>query len=201
MRRSPRDRCCEEIGGTACRARPCVREKGNGHASAGCDGFAARCDRGDRSDDRRDAASARLRCAAARVEDASDIEDFDAVILGSAVYLGKWLEPAREFVETHAEELASRRLWLFSSGPLGDPARPDAEHAVDVHDVLDRIGPCQHRVFSGRLDRDLLGFGERAVTRMVHAPSGDFRDWSSIRAWANAIASALLCLRDRTPAP
>jgi menaquinone-dependent protoporphyrinogen oxidase len=136
---------------------------------------------------------------ASRVEDASDIEDFDGVILGSAVYMGKWLEPARAFVDAHAEELATRRLWLFSSGPLGDPAKPDDEHAVDVHDVLDLIGPCEHRVFSGRLDRDRLGFGERTVTRLVHAPSGDFRDWSSIRAWANAIASSLLCVRDRTP--
>jgi menaquinone-dependent protoporphyrinogen oxidase len=137
---------------------------------------------------------------AVRVEEASDIEAFDAVVVGSAVYMGKWLTAARAFVDVHAEELAARSVWLFSSGPLGDPGKPDDEHAVDVHDVLDRIGPCEHRLFSGKLDRDRLGFGERAVTRVVHAPSGDFRDWSSIRAWANAIASSLLCLQDRTPA-
>jgi menaquinone-dependent protoporphyrinogen oxidase len=134
-----------------------------------------------------------------RVEDASDVGSFDAVILGSAIYMGKWLEPARAFVDAHAGELATRQTWLFSSGPLGNPAKPDDEHAVDVHDVLERIGPCEHRVFRGKLDAERLGFGERAVTRMVHAPRGDFRDWSSIRAWANSIASSLLCLQDRTP--
>ena len=134
-----------------------------------------------------------------RVEDASNVESFDGVVLGSAVYMGRWLEPARAFVHAHADELASRRLWLFSSGPLGDPATPGAEHTVDVHDVLDLIGPCEHRMFSGKLDRDGLGLGERIVTRAVHAPSGDFRDWSSIRGWANSIASSLLCLQDRTP--
>jgi menaquinone-dependent protoporphyrinogen oxidase len=134
----------------------------------------------------------------ARVEDTSDIEGFDAIILGSAVYMGRWLEPARTFVDAHAEELGRRPSWLFSSGPLGDPGKPD-DHAVDVQEMLERIGPCEHRLFRGKLDRDRLGFGERTVTRMVHAPSGDFRDWSSIRAWANSIASSLLCLQDRTP--
>jgi menaquinone-dependent protoporphyrinogen oxidase len=135
----------------------------------------------------------------ARVEDTSDIERFDAVILGSAVYMGRWLEAARTFVDGHAEELARRPSWLFSSGPLGDPGKPEDDHAVDVQDMLERIVACEHRLFRGKLDRDRLGFGERTVTRMVHAPSGDFRDWSSIRAWANSIASSLLCLQDRTP--
>jgi menaquinone-dependent protoporphyrinogen oxidase len=134
-----------------------------------------------------------------RIQDASDIDRFDAVIVGSGIYMGRWLEPARTFVDAHAEELATRPSWLFSSGPLGDPGKPDDDHAVDVQEMLERIGACEHRLFRGKLDRDLLGFGERTVTRLVHAPSGDFRDWSSIRAWANSIASSLLCLRDRTP--
>lgn len=134
-----------------------------------------------------------------RVDEASDVERFDAVILGSAIYMGRWLEPARAFVDAHAEELATRPTWLFSSGPLGDPGKPDDEHAVDVHDLLERIGPSEHRVFRGKLDGQRLGFGERAVTRLVHAPRGDFRDWVSIRAWANSIASSLLVLQDRTP--
>ena len=34
--------------------------------------------------------------------------------------------------------------------------------------------------------------GERIVTRAVHAPEGDFRDWEDIRAWARGIAESLL---------
>ena len=56
-----------------------------------------------------------------RVEEVADMSGYDAVVLGSAVYIGKWLEPARQFAVDHAAELAMRPTWLFSSGPLGDP--------------------------------------------------------------------------------
>ena len=60
------------------------------------------------------------------LEEVSDLGRYDAVVLGSAVYLGRWLEPALRFVERHADELAERKTWLFSSGPIvGDPPRPD----------------------------------------------------------------------------
>ena len=51
---------------------------------------------------------------------------FDAVVLGSAVYAGRWLEPAREYAAAHAEALRDRPVWLFSSGPIGEPPFPPA---------------------------------------------------------------------------
>ncbi|HLG90671.1 MAG TPA: flavodoxin domain-containing protein, partial [Candidatus Saccharimonadales bacterium] len=50
------------------------------------------------------------------IETDSDIASYDAIVLGSAVYHGNWLKSARDFVDKHAEELASRPTWLFSSG-------------------------------------------------------------------------------------
>ena len=52
------------------------------------------------------------------------VEEFDAVILGSAVYLGQWMKPARDLAERSAGAMASRPVWLFSSGPVGEPAKP-----------------------------------------------------------------------------
>jgi menaquinone-dependent protoporphyrinogen oxidase len=122
-----------------------------------------------------------------RVEDA-DLRGADAVVLGSAIYMGRWLEPARRFAEAHASELRELPTWLFSSGPLGDPPKPDD---LDLHDLPQLVGAREHRVFSGKLERDALGVGERLVTRVVHAPYGDFREWEQVRAWADAIAAAL----------
>ena len=57
---------------------------------------------------------------------------FDAVLVGSAVYVGRWLEPARTWVSAHAASLRTRPFWLFSSGPIGEPPfPPDEPH--DVH--------------------------------------------------------------------
>jgi menaquinone-dependent protoporphyrinogen oxidase len=41
------------------------------------------------------------------------------VVLGSAVYVGRWLEAGACFVEEQADELAARPVWLFSSGRPG----------------------------------------------------------------------------------
>jgi menaquinone-dependent protoporphyrinogen oxidase len=120
----------------------------------------------------------------------ADLDEFRAVIVGSAVYVGKWLPEARRFVERHADELRRRPVWFFSSGPLGDPPKP-AEDPVDVAPMTELVGARGHRLFTGNLDREQLGFGERAVTRMVGAPYGDFRPWAEIRAWADEIAGAL----------
>ena len=47
-----------------------------------------------------------LEASVAQPEGVDDIEAYDAVVLGSGVYAGHWLKPARELVERHAGELA-----------------------------------------------------------------------------------------------
>jgi menaquinone-dependent protoporphyrinogen oxidase len=120
----------------------------------------------------------------------TDPEAYDAVVLGSAIYAGRWLEAARAFADRHAVALAKRPTWLFSSGPIGDPPMPPGE-VPEALALVDRIGAHAHRSFRGRLDRRRLGFLERTVTRALKAPDGDFRDLDEIRAWADEIAADL----------
>jgi menaquinone-dependent protoporphyrinogen oxidase len=128
------------------------------------------------------------------VKDIDDIEDlgrYDAHVLGSAVYVGQWLASARHFVEANANALSAAPAWLFSSGPLGDPLKPDEEHAVNVDEIVAKTAARDHRLFAGKLDKGRLGFGERAVVLAVRAADGDYRDWDEIRAWAKGIADAV----------
>jgi menaquinone-dependent protoporphyrinogen oxidase len=115
----------------------------------------------------------------------------DAVVIGSAIYMGGWLPEARQFVERNWLRLAGVPTWLFSSGPLGhnDP-QPNGELA-QLQTLLARTGAREHRMFVGRLDRRLLSLGERLIASLVKAPQGDFRDWAAIRAWARDLAAAL----------
>jgi hypothetical protein len=46
-------------------------------------------------------------------------------VLGSAIYGGRWLEPARRLIEQRSGKLAARPTWLFSLGPLGEPPQPE----------------------------------------------------------------------------
>jgi menaquinone-dependent protoporphyrinogen oxidase len=131
-----------------------------------------------------------------------DVEPYDAVVLGSAVYAGHWLEPARRFVAQNRAALAARPVWLFSSGPVGEVPMPTGDPA-DVAQLREQTGAREHRVFAGRIDKAQLGLGERVIVRAVGAREGDFRPWAEIEAWAAGIALSLRAaapVREAVPA-
>ena len=128
-----------------------------------------------------------------RPEDVRDLDEYDAVIIGSAVYAGHWIEPATTFVDTHKAALRERAVWVFSSGPVGDPPKPqeDPMKSADIKRIVRAVGARDHHVFAGRLNHDELSFVERAVVKAVHTGDGDFRDWSDVRDWTDEIARTL----------
>ena len=124
----------------------------------------------------------------------ADPAGYDAVVLGSAVYAGHWLEPAAAFVHGHAEELRGRPVWLFSSGPLGDPGTSLERRMAAVSPGVELAQACgarEHRAFGGKLARDDLSPLQRLGTRVVGGLVGDWRPWEEIQAWAGAIADQL----------
>jgi menaquinone-dependent protoporphyrinogen oxidase len=123
-------------------------------------------------------------------KDVADVASYDAAVIGSAVYVGRWLEPARSLVKRNASTLRGRPVWLFSSGPLGDVTGP-IETPTDVPQLLEQSGAREHRSFAGKLIREELGLAERAIVGVVKAPYGDYRDWKEIADWARSIASSL----------
>lgn len=54
--------------------------------------------------------------------DAANARGFDAVLLGSAVYMGQWDKHAVDYLRREATDLARRPTWLFQSGPSGPAA-------------------------------------------------------------------------------
>jgi menaquinone-dependent protoporphyrinogen oxidase len=123
-----------------------------------------------------------------------DAESYDALVLGSAVYMGRWLEDARHVAERIAAS-PPRHVWLFSSGPIGDPPKPDEEPA-EVSDIAKNLHARGHRVFAGRLDRHRLGLAEKAMVSALRVKDGDFRDWNAIETWAAQIAAELSRVTD-----
>jgi menaquinone-dependent protoporphyrinogen oxidase len=130
-------------------------------------------------------------------ESVSSLMGYDAVVLGSAVYAGRWLEPAKAFVRRYRIELADVPVFLFSSGPIGDPLGPTQE-PVDAAELDGATSAVDHQVFAGRVIRSQLGFFERLVTKVVNA-DGDFRPWDDIADWAKEIARFLN--DERVPEP
>lgn len=128
-------------------------------------------------------------------EGVSDLNSYDAVVLGSAVYMGKWRKEAVNFLQANEDALAELPVWLFSSGPAGegDPVElldgwrfPEAQQHI-----ADRIQPRDTAVFHGSVDMEKLNFIEKGMIKTVKSPVGDFRDWDAIASWAAAIADEL----------
>lgn len=115
-----------------------------------------------------------------------EVDGYDAVVLGSAVYRSRWLRPARNFVERHGAALRRLDVYLFSSGPVATGNRP-VNMPGDASAASERTQASQHRIFAGRLNPAVLGAGERLVARMVRAVPGDFRDWDAIGSWGAEI--------------
>lgn len=139
----------------------------------------------------------------ASVAGALGVPTYEAYVVGSAVYLGRWEKDAVAFVHANAALLAHRPTWLFSSGPLGtDPMtasgydkRDTAVSADLLANLTETVHPRGHRVFGGLLVPDRLSLGPRLM-RILPAgrrllAEGDFRDWAEIEAWTDEIAGEL----------
>ncbi|MBU1865733.1 MAG: flavodoxin domain-containing protein [Actinobacteria bacterium] len=116
--------------------------------------------------------------------------DYDAAVIGSALYAGMWRGPAKRLVKTLARKRPEMPLWLFHSGPLGEEQEEkwqafpkwlrELEGSLDVRDKA---------TFGGVLDHNAKGF---IATKMFQdGRGGDFRDMEQIAAWAAGIAAAL----------
>ena len=123
------------------------------------------------------------------------VDGYDAVVLGSAVYAGHWLKPARELVARCGDAPAARPVWLFSSGPVGDPPKPE-EDPVDVAEVLAATRAREHRVFAGKLVRKQLAFPERAIVS-ASAPSSSTRRPTRTSGPRRTIVTCATCSRFR----
>jgi menaquinone-dependent protoporphyrinogen oxidase len=125
----------------------------------------------------------------APVREVKGVADWDAVVLGSALYAAHWQREVNRFVARQRVGLASRRIWAFSSGPL-DRALAASDLPINpaAAELLAGLPVEGHRTFGGRLSPDAEGVDPQILR--TH-PVGDFRDWAVIRAWAASIATAL----------
>jgi len=150
----------------------------------------------------------------AAADHVADVGAADAIVVGSGVYMGSWLTEPLEFMKRNEASLASRPLWLFSSGPLpgstadkngkdpltdalGPEDGPGSGGRKKVAELSAATHPRDHRVFLGAFDPKAppRAMSERLVRMMPAAKgllrAGDFRDWPAIEAWAKSIAREL----------
>ena len=139
----------------------------------------------------------------------------DACIVGSGVYMGSWLGEGTDYLARHVTSLSQMPVWLFSSGPLpgssksvegvdpienalGPADGPGSGGRKKVEALSAQIHPRDHKVFQGAYDPTdpPRSLPERVVRLLPVSknvlPTGDFREWDVIEAWARGIAAELV---------
>jgi menaquinone-dependent protoporphyrinogen oxidase len=128
------------------------------------------------------------------------LDGYDAVVVGGALYAGRWHRDAVRFVRRYRRELRKLPVWLFSSGPLDNSAETRTIKPVRrVKRYMVLLGAEGHETFGGRLEPDARGLMARQMAKKF---AGDWRDTDHVVAWTSRIVADLtqLARADQSPA-
>ncbi len=120
------------------------------------------------------------------------LDGYQAVVLGSAINGGKWLEPALDFVTANQEQLRALPVAVFCVHAMNTSETPKAiakRHAY-IDSVREAIAPAEEGYFAGVGPQQA---GTNAFARWMFRAfggdvEGDGRDWDKIREWAQALS-------------
>ncbi|MFC1921369.1 flavodoxin domain-containing protein [Chloroflexota bacterium] len=124
-----------------------------------------------------------------------DLTQYDAFVIGSAVYMGQWRKEVSSIIKNNEKLFVGKPVWLFSSGPVeeGDPVKLAEGWSLpkSLQPVTDRIKPRDITIFHGAIDVNKLNFLEKLIGRMLKITVADYRDWDAITNWTKNIAGEL----------
>jgi len=116
-----------------------------------------------------------------------EIEGYDAIVVGGALYNNKWHEDATWFVERHLDTLRAKNVWFFSSGPLDTSASAGALAPVaQVQALARRTDIRGHMTFGGVLEPKSTGFFSSLLS---WGKPGDYRDPHQVTEWVDRLAA------------
>ena len=140
-----------------------------------------------------------------------DLGDYDAVLVGASIHLGRPQKRIESFVRDHREALSTLPSGVFqvslSAAVDDEPHRAEAMGYID--DLIEATGwhPDRVAVFGGALRYSEYGFITRSLMKAIaRTATGDtdtsrdyeYTDWEEVRAFAaefGAFVEAQLVLR------
>jgi len=114
------------------------------------------------------------------------LDHYDAVILGTALYMGFLHHDAKEFLRHHHEALQHRPVAFFALGPI----HADDKDWIGAQDQARKelakfpwFIPVAQEIFGGKFEPGKLGFPFKFVPPLRNMPASDVRDWDAIHTW------------------
>ncbi len=123
------------------------------------------------------------------IKNANNIGSYQGVVIGSAIYMGKWMSDAIDFVNKNQDILRQMPVAYFLvCMTLSQPTEEKRAQVLSYMDPIlkaaPKIKPVGIGTFAGALDYNNLSWLNKKILRSKGTPEGDFRDWNAIRAWA-----------------
>jgi menaquinone-dependent protoporphyrinogen oxidase len=150
-----------------------------------------------------------VKVADAKKEKITDISEFDLVVVGSGMKIGKWTAEPEQFLKKFQKELAKKKVAIFVSSA----SQAILEHEGKTEEIekarreyLEEkaakysLQPISMAVLGGVWDYNKMGFFfkktmgafkqviEAAGFKETEPEVYDTRDWAAIRSWAKEIA-------------
>lgn len=126
------------------------------------------------------------------VKNIGDLSPYRGVVVGSAIYRGKWLPEAVDFVERNREVLRQVPVAYFlvcitMCKPTEENRRKVLAYLDPVLKAVPQVQPVKIGTFAGALDYSNLSWVMKKILELKGTAEGDFRDWGVIRAWATGL--------------
>ena len=138
------------------------------------------------------------------VGNVTSLADYNAVILGSAIYEFRWLPDAMAFLKNNTAALSAMPVAYFIVGASlfqDTPENRDAVKKSFIDPVLTEypdIKPLSIGLFGGAVDfkKEQYNLFEKFVLRILglivgFKDSADWRNWEYINSWANEVGDQL----------
>ncbi len=123
------------------------------------------------------------------IKNASNVGSYQGVVIGSPIYMGKWMSEAVDFGKKNQDILRQMPVAYFLV--CITLARPTEKNRAQVLSYMDpilkavpEIKPIGIGTFAGALDYSNLSWLKKTIMKSKGAPEGDFRNWNAIRTWA-----------------
>ena len=120
------------------------------------------------------------------IQEVQRLGDYDGIVLGAALYNARWHQEAHQFLAKYQDVLMQRPVAIFALGPLntGEAAMRNSRRQLDKElEKYPWLKPVAVEMFAGKYDPSKPGLG--FFGRLL--PARDYRNWGTIRAWANIL--------------
>jgi menaquinone-dependent protoporphyrinogen oxidase len=133
-----------------------------------------------------------------RAREVRSLDGYDAVVLGTPLYMGALHKDVRALLEKSQAALEHTPFALFALGPIKADDGLDAsrEQLSTALSKLPAPTPASTAVFVGAYDPARLGFKDKMIAALPASPlhgevAHDERDWETVGRWSGELRKLL----------